>query len=81
MVGWNAVLNEAERCADGSIAVGGLTLLENLKPFSRQFGQLHLAAVLQKTDHICGETPVYSQASTAQKPVTALTKELIFIYI
>ena len=36
--GWNAVLNEAERCADGSIAIGGLTLLENLKPFSRQFG-------------------------------------------
>jgi hypothetical protein len=36
MVGRNAVLNEAERCTDGSIAIGGLILLENLKPFSRK---------------------------------------------
>jgi hypothetical protein len=63
MVGRNAGLNKAERCSDGSIAVGGVTLLENLKLFSKQAGQPHLETVLQKTDHICGETPVNSQAS------------------
>lgn len=52
MVRMNASLNEAERCANGSIAIGGLTLLENLKLFSRQIGQPHLDAVLQETDHM-----------------------------
>jgi len=52
MVGRNAVLNEAERCADGSIAIGGLILLENLKPFSRKVGQPHLGSVLQKTSYL-----------------------------
>jgi hypothetical protein len=50
---WEGMLDEMrQRCADGRIAVRSPTMSENLKLFPRQVGQLHLEAVLQKTDNI-----------------------------
>jgi len=77
MVGWNSVLNEAKRCAD---CYWRPNFVGEFETTLQAIWAPHLEAVLQKTDHICGETPVYSQASTAQTLVTALTKELIFIH-
>jgi len=66
MVGRNAVLNEAERCADGSIAIGGLILLENLKLFSRQVGQPHLGSVLQKISYLWRNTCILTSLNSTE---------------
>lgn len=66
VVGRNAVLNEAERCADGSIAIAGLILLENLKLFSRQVVQPHLGAVLQKTSYLWWNTCILTSLNSTE---------------